>query len=254
MGGVERYVVDADARTLLHLHRAQNAGVARRLGALGLVGCAVLAVALLAVIGGGVPSPAALLTVGMGLVLLVAFFAWMCTGRVATFQGRRHLVDGWFSRRGDVDPRGVPARRLRATYEVRLCDLGFEEVSPRGVVTRTAWRELEPDPVRVPEGVCFVLAGLRRGPGDAVGQRRASRGRRLVDRVEGILLVPREVVAARPGLVEEVAAHIGEWAEDAAPASAGEVGAWLAGPRPSGGTAGGDGPRGVAAADGPRGA
>ena len=170
MAGTESYEVTVDIQALTGMYRAQNAKYARKLGILIAVPCAPFAAigVLVAVMD---PEPP-YVTVVVVLIAITLLGVGLPTGWLVTLAGRRPYVNAWFARRSDSDPRGVPARRLRATYEVRLCELGFEEVSPHGVGTRTAWRELEPDPV---------------------APRRASRGRRLVDRVEGILLVLREV-------------------------------------------------------------
>lgn len=193
MAGMESYEVTVDIQALTDMYRAQNAKYARKLGILIAVPRAPFAAigVLVAVMD---PEPP-YVTVVVVLIAITLLGVALATGRLVTLAGRRPYVNAWFARRSDSDPRGVPTRRLRATYEVRLCELGFEEVSPHGVGTRTAWRELEPDPVRVPEGGLLrprrPATRCRRRHGSA--PRRASRGRRLVDRVEGILLVPREV-------------------------------------------------------------
>lgn len=150
MAGTESYEVTVDIQALTGMYRAQNAKYARKLGILIAVPRAPFAAigVLVAVMD---PEPP-YVTVVVVLIAITLLGVALATGRLVTLAGRRPYVNAWFARRSDSDPRGVPTRRLRATYEVRLCELGFEEVSPHGVGTRTAWRELEPDPVRVPEG------------------------------------------------------------------------------------------------------
>lgn len=232
MAGTESYEVTVDIQALTDMYRAQNAKYARKLGILIAALCAPFAViGVLAAVMDPEPSYVAVVVVLIAITLLGVGLA---TGRLVTLAGRRPYVNAWFARRSDTDPRGAAAKELGATFRVRLSEWGFEEVSHGGTVTRTPWAFMRPKPTTVPEGVCFTLEDGKRSSlaYNLIGINGALRA--FDERLDGLLLVPQDVVDANPGLVEDISARVRASVGSQGPVCPDEVREWLGTTQPAG--------------------
>lgn len=240
MSGVESYEVTVDYRTLEDMYSAQNKRCER---VLGICGSLLFGAITFVLVYGATVSGTFDYTLAVVPGVLLVLCLWLATGRAVTLRWNRSIVDEWFFRRTGIDPQTMPLQTLSASYEVRICDFGYEEVPRAGAGSRMMWCSLDPEPVEIPEGVCFTRADVRRDRGSELGIRFAPRGRHLINRVQGLLLVPRQVVDANPGLVDEISARVRASVGPDGPTRWDEARAWLCGQQPSEGDVGQDGSR-----------
>lgn len=141
-------------------------------------------------------------------ILFAAFTVWcivMLVHPMTMISTRKPLVHRWFYVHGVEDPNKVPFKQLEADYTVEVGEYGFSEET-KTTVAHTPWFALVKKPVESERGTYFVLG---KGKDSSLAYSMLGINWALRDEeVCGVLFIPREVVAAQPGLVSDIAARV----------------------------------------------
>ena len=141
---------------------------------------------------------AALVVLGVAMARNPAFlFTW-----------RKPQIYLWFCSRGVEDPTAVELSDLKTTYRVVCGEHGFTLESPVGTMN-VPWGALAERAWQCPLGVCFRYDDGKNSSviHNLIGVNYASRKE---DGVVYSLLLPTDVLAANPGLQQQVSDHIAE--------------------------------------------
>ena len=199
----QHYDAHVDLEGFRDLFLAQQHNYLRKLG----LACAILCGGFAIMIGALLVSNFEADMVLPAVVLSAAgvFGIAMFVHPMTMISTRKPLVYRWFFVHGVEDPDKVPFKQLVADYTVELGEYGFSEET-KTTVAHTPWFALVKKPVESERGTYFVLG---KGKDSSLAYSMLGINWALRDEeVCGVLFIPREVVAAQPGLVSDIAARV----------------------------------------------